>query len=257
MKPQAKSTSSANLLRAALALLPFAAAILLYAGWYYAGRNIPGLAELLNKAYLLYGTSDASLWFVLKNSALNLLIAAGISCVLALLFTVAAFVYPLIKALFSYSFRVWAFLPLFFYAPLLLRNPAHLSLTSILCLSLIPLLCMRIYAYLNRLNEAQLVKAYSLSANNWLIASRIVLPQALAFLVKDLRRLLPLMMLLVMMFEALAGLNGLGAFVMQHSQDKAVVINVALLIMAGTFFIGAAINALHRFLFPWYAGERA
>lgn len=258
MKPLLSNHRAVRTYNMLLALLPFAGLLLIYAVYFYRGAPIPGLSELVSRFAVLAGDwQTGHFWRDATHTFVRLLMVTSLSVLLALIFAVSAYCYALLRAIFTTFFRVWAFVPLFFFLPILATSENLTSLVNgVLLAALIPLLTVRIARYLDQLPEMQRVKAKTLHANTWLYMLRIMLPQAIAFQWYDTQKVLPLILLLVLTTEALAGVNGIGLSVMQAIDDKSVVFIYLGLTTATLYIAIAVLQRLGQYFFPWFQGEQ-
>lgn len=104
-----------------------------------------------------------------------------------------------------------------------------------------------------------LIKAQTLGASTWQIATRIVLPQMLPRLIDSVRLELGPAWLFLIAAEAIAADAGLGyrIFLVRRYLAMDVIIPYVIWITLLAFFMDVLLKALQRGLFPWFEKARA
>lgn len=200
-------------------------------------------------------TGDYLLWADTLASLGRLAVGLGISTVLALVVGMAIGMLSLLRALaapfvgFVSMVPPLALLPILFIT-LGLGETAKIALIVI---GVAPIMTRDLASHVQALPREQIVKAQTLSAGTWLVALRVVLPQALPRLLTSLRLQLGPAFLFLIAAEAISSDSGLGfrIFLVRRYLSMDVIFPYVAWITLLSALSDYGLNWLRRKVFPW------
>ena len=250
------------------AVLPFALALLVYALASNArlaenpnDKLLPSMSSIVDAVervafepdrrsgeYLFWNDTGSSL----RRLSIGVLAAAaiglGIGVLNGLLPWFGAFGSPWVRALSMIP--PLAILPILFIA----FGIGELAKVMLIVLGTAPFLMRDVEQRVRELPREQLVKAQTLDASSWQIASRVVLPQVLPRLLDGVRLSLGAAWLFLIAAEAIASTDGLGyrIFLVRRYLAMDVILPYVAWITLLAFLLDYGLKRLNRMLFPWY-----
>lgn len=242
-----------------LAAVPFLLAWLVYACLYYSeATHLPGLSALTTQlTSLLHGGAHSPLWQDSWTSLLRLLTATLISAVLALCIGIFSGALAYAHALLSHFVAAMAAIPAIFILPFLwhLLGSGESTLLLLMVLGLAPAYALVVQGFVRKLPVEQIVRAQTQHAGSWLIMLRIIWPQALPFLLDNIRSLQAMAWLLLVAAEVLLAESGLGVRVFQADATLATVMIYGIWASIWVWLVNTALWLATRWLFPWHGKE--
>ncbi|MEQ1576481.1 MAG: ABC transporter permease [Hyphomicrobium sp.] len=203
--------------------------------------------------YLMWADTAASLVRLLSALAISTLIALVAGIVIGLL--------PLARATFGPVVAVASMVPPLALLPILfiimgLGEASKIALIVIgTSLKLIRDLVLRV----QEIPREQIIKAQTLGASSWQIATRVVLPQMLPRLIDAVRLEIGPAWLFLIAAEAIAADSGLGyrIFLVRRYLSMDVIIPYVMWITLLAFIMDVSLRVLQRKAFPWFEQARA
>ncbi|MGE0053490.1 MAG: ABC transporter permease [Hyphomicrobium sp.] len=200
-------------------------------------------------------------WSDTSASLVRLLSALAISTLIALVAGVLIGLLPLARATFAPIVAVASMVPPLALLPILfivmgLGEASKITLIVIgTTLKLVRDLALRV----EEIPREQIIKAQTLGASTWQIATRIVIPQMLPRLIDALRLEIGPAWLFLIAAEAIAADSGLGyrIFLVRRYLSMDVIIPYVIWITLLAFVMDAGLRLLQRKAFPWFAKARA
>lgn len=256
-----------------LAALPFALAIAAYAigsdmrlAANPADKLLPAFSTIVEAVKQYAFTADQRtglylLWSDTAASLSRLLTALAISTAIALIFGVVAGMLPVARATFSPFVAVASMIPCLALLPILfivmgLGEASKITLIVVgTALKLVRDIALRV----EEIPREQIIKAQTLGASSWQIATRVVTPQILPRLIDSLRLEIGPAWLFLIAAEAIASESGLGyrIFLVRRYLSMDVIIPYVLWITLLAFLMDLGLRLLQGKAFPWFAGARA
>lgn len=253
------------------ATLPFALALLIYALASSArlaenpkDKLLPSMATISatvermamapdrrSGEYLFWNDSGSSLRRLALGVSLGAALGLGIGVLNGLLPWFGAFWSPWVRALSMIP--PLAILPVLFIA----FGIGELAKVMLIVLGTAPFLMRDIEQRVRELPRQQLVKAQTLDASSWQIATRVVLPQVLPRLLDGVRLSLGAAWLFLIAAEAIAATEGLGyrIFLMRRYMAMDVILPYVAWITLLAFLLDLGLKQANRRLFPWYGAS--
>lgn len=256
-----------------LAGLPFALAIAAYLigsdmrlAANSADKLLPPFSTIAEavKQYAFTEDQRTGLYFLWSDTAASLfrlLTALAISTLIALVFGVVTGMLPIARSTLGPFISVTSMIPCLALLPILfivmgLGEASKITLIVIgTALKLIRDISLRV----EEIPREQIIKAQTLGASTWQIATRVVTPQILPRLVDSLRLEIGPAWLFLIASEAIAADSGLGyrIFLVRRYLSMDVIIPYVLWITLLAFLMDLSLRLLQRKAFPWFAGARA
>ncbi|QYK40728.1 MAG: ABC transporter permease subunit [Paracoccaceae bacterium] len=253
--------------RLALACLPFALLVLAYLvgsavrlAENPADKLLPSLAALADAVDRMAFTPDPRtgaylLWTDTLASLVRLGAGLGISAAVALLAGLAIGVLPVARAALAPFVTFLSMVPPLALLPILfiVLGLGETSKVALIVIGVAPILTRDLALAVLALPREQIVKAETLSASTWLIALRVVLPQALPRLITGLRLQLGPAFLFLIAAEAISADAGLGyrIFLVRRYLSMDVIFPYVAWITLLAVLADVALDALRRRAFPW------
>ena len=201
--------------------------------------------------YLFWNDTVASLGRLAVGVSVAAAIGLGIGALNGLLPWFGAFWSPWVRALSMIP--PLAILPVLF----IVFGIGELAKVMLIVLGTAPFLMRDIEQRVRELPPEQLVKAQTLDASSWQIATRVVLPQVLPRLLDGVRLSLGSAWLFLIAAEAIASTDGLGyrIFLVRRYMAMDVILPYVAWITLLAFLLDYALKRANRRLFPWYGAE--
>lgn len=201
--------------------------------------------------YILWDDTFASL----LRLGLGLAVATGIGLVAG----VAIGLLPLARAAFAPVVAVLSMVPPLAVLPILfiVFGLGELAKVTLIVIGVTPFMVRDLSMSVATLPREQLVKAQTLGASTWQIATRVVLPQTLPRLVGALRLSLGPAWLFLISSEAIAATEGLGyrIFLVRRYLAMDVILPYVAWITLLAFLVDWLLRVLARRAFAWQPGE--
>ncbi len=250
-----------------LVLLPFVIAI----GFYVSAsitrhainpedRLLPDLSQLAAGIHQVAIAADKRtgniiLWRDTVASLQRLAWAVGISSASGLLFGILTGMFPLMRTTFAPPIAMLSLIPPMAILPILfvMCGLGEVSKVVLIVLGIAPVIMRDLQSRVQDLPREQLIKAQSLGASSWQIATRVVLPQVLPRLLDALRLSLGAAWLFLISAEAIAAEDGLGyrIFLMRRYLAMDVILPYVAWITLLAWLMDRSLLLLHRKAFPW------
>lgn len=203
--------------------------------------------------YLLWSDTAASLY--------RLLTALTISTAIALVFGVVTGMLPVAAATLSPFVAVASMIPCLALLPILfiVMGLGEASKITLIVVGTALKLVRDIAQRVEEIPREQIIKAQTLGASSWQIATRVVTPQILPRLIDSLRLEIGPAWLFLIAAEAIASESGLGyrIFLVRRYLSMDVIIPYVLWITLLAFLMDWSLRVLQRRAFPWFEGARA
>lgn len=200
-------------------------------------------------------TGDYLLWTDTWSSLKRLGAGLGISTLLALVVGVAIGILPFFRALLVPFVGFISMVPPLALLPILFISLGlgETSKIALIVIGVAPIMIRDLSQTVLALPREQIVKAETLSASSWLIALRIVLPQAMPRLLASLRLQLGPAFLFLIAAEAISADSGLGyrIFLVRRYLSMDIIFPYVAWITFLAASADFAIDRLRRRLFPW------
>jgi NitT/TauT family transport system permease protein len=253
--------------RAALKLAPFVLLIIVYLIGSAArladnpgDKLLPALSSIANAVDLMAFTPDRRtgeylLWSDTWASLKRLGAGLGISTLLALVIGIGIGILPVLRALLAPFVSFISMVPPLALLPILFISLGlgEVSKIALIVIGVAPIMIRDLAQTVLALPREQIVKAQTLAASSWLVALRIVLPQALPRLLGSLRLQLGPAFLFLIAAEAISADSGLGyrIFLVRRYLSMDVIFPYVAWITFLAASADFAIDRFRRWLFPW------
>ncbi len=255
-----------------LAILPFAALLLAYAIGSAVrladnpnDKLLPAFATLRDTIQTLAFVPDKRtgiylLWSDTAASLGRLFAGLGIATVIALVLGMLNGILPLVRALLAPFVAFVSMVPPLALLPILfiMLGLGEVSKITLIVIGVAPILVRDLALNAQSLPREQIIKAETLSANSWLIAIRVVLPQVLPRLIDSLRLQLGPAFLFLIAAEAISADSGLGyrIFLVRRYLSMDVIFPYVAWITLLAVAMDLGLTFLRRKAFPWSELER-
>ncbi|TCP60894.1 NitT/TauT family transport system permease protein [Rhodovulum bhavnagarense] len=202
-------------------------------------------------AYLLWSDTWASLG--------RLWAGLGISAVLTLIAGLAIGVLPMVRALLAPVIAFVSMVPPLALLPILFiaLGLGETSKIVLIVIGVTPFLIRDLSLTVASLPREMIIKAETLSASTWLIALRVVLPQAMPRLIDGLRLQLGPAFLFLIAAEAISADAGLGyrIFLVRRYLSMDIIFPYVAWITLLAVAMDLGLGGLRRLIFPWWGME--
>lgn len=200
-------------------------------------------------------------WADTWSSLARLLAGLGIATVIALVLGMLNGILPVVRALLAPFVAFVSMVPPLALLPILfiVLGLGEVSKITLIVIGVAPILIRDLALSAQSLPREQIIKAETLSANTWLIAMRIVLPQILPRLIDSLRLQLGPAFLFLIAAEAISADSGLGyrIFLVRRYLSMDVIFFYVAWITLLAVLMDLALTTLRKKAFPWSELERA
>jgi NitT/TauT family transport system permease protein len=251
----------------ALGVLPFL--ILLFA--YVVGSN-SRLAENPDDKLLPSGTTlvesvrsygfeedsrsgEVLLWVDTIASLKRIVYALGISAAIGMCFGLAIGAVPYVRSTLAPFVAVLSMIPPLAILPVLfiVLGLGEVAKVALIVIGVTPVIVRDLALRAGELPNEQLIKAQTLGASSWLLATRVILPQLWPRLIDALRLQLGCAWLFLIAAEAIASTEGLGyrIFLVRRYLAMDVIIPYVAWITLIAFAMDWGLRALRAKVFPW------
>lgn len=223
-------------------------------------KLLPSLATMANTINTMAFTPDKRtgdylLWADTLASLSRLGWGLGISTLVALLAGIAIGMLSMLRALAAPFVGFVSMVPPLALLPVLfiLLGLGETAKIALIVIGVAPIMIRDLAAHVQALPREQIVKAQTLSAGTWLVALRVVLPQALPRLITSLRLQLGPAFLFLIAAEAISADSGLGfrIFLVRRYLAMDVIFPYVAWITLLSALADLGLNALRRKVFPW------
>ncbi|MEO1679864.1 MAG: ABC transporter permease subunit [Pseudomonadota bacterium] len=253
--------------KAALIALPFVLVIVAYmvgSGVRLAAnpadKLLPALSTIGETAQRLFTESDRRsgrilLWHDTWASLRRLFIGVGLSAAFATAFGLLIGLLPHMRAALAGFVAVISMIPPLAVLPILfiVFGLGETSKVVLIVIGILPFLIRDLSTRVAEIPREMIVKAETLGASSWVIATRVALPQLLPRLVQAIRLCLGPAWLFLIAAEAIASDVGLGyrIFLVRRYLAMDVILTYVLWITLLAFLMDLALRNLARRAFPW------
>lgn len=197
--------------------------------------------------YLLWADTAASLARLVAGLGISTLVALVLGMVIGMLAQVRALAAPFVG--FVSMVPPLALLPILF----ILLGLGETAKIALIVVGVAPIMTRDLAQQVQALPREQIVKAQTLGASSWLVALRVVLPQALPRLLNSLRLQLGPAFLFLIAAEAISSETGLGyrIFLVRRYLAMDVIFPYVAWITLLAALADLGLAALRRRVFPW------
>ncbi|MWB76780.1 ABC transporter permease subunit [Pseudooceanicola sp. 216_PA32_1] len=251
----------------ALAMLPFAAVLLAYVigsemrlAVNPQDKLLPAPSTILDTAIRLISQGDRRtgrilFWHDTWDSLRRLGLGVGIAALSALVFGMAIGMLPHIRKALSGFVAVVSMVPPLAVLPILfiIFGLGEMSKIVLIVVGIAPVMIRDLSARTLEIPREMIVKAETLGASTWVIATRVVLPQVMPRLIQAIRLGLGPAWLFLIAAEAIAAEGGLGyrIFLVRRYLAMDVILTYVIWITLLAFLMDWGLRALSRRAFPW------
>src|SRR5688572_14822260 len=157
-------------------------------------------------------SGEILLWLDTWASLERIVIALAISATIGMVFGIATGVIPLIRATLSPFVAALSMIPPLAVLPILfiVLGLGEVAKIALIVIGVTPVIVRDLALRAGELPTEQLIKAQTLGASSWLLATRVILPQLWPRLIDALRLQLGCAWLFLIAAEAIASTEGLG-----------------------------------------------
>lgn len=203
--------------------------------------------------YFLFSDTLASLYRLLSALAISAIAALAIGIFIGFLPSAGMTFGPVVGIISMVP--PLALLPILF----IVMGLGEASKIALIVIGTLPFLIRDLAMRVTELPREQLIKAQTLGASTWQAAVRVVLPQMLPRLIDGIRLSLGPAWLFLIAAEAIAADSGLGyrIFLVRRYLSMDVIIPYVIWITFLAWIMDAALVALQRRAFPWFAAGRS
>jgi NitT/TauT family transport system permease protein len=250
-----------------LGILPFV--ILLFA--YVLGSNarlaenpddklLPSGATLLQsvKSYAFEEdrrSGEVLLWVDTAASVKRIVTALGISAAIGLTFGLAIGAVPFVRSALAPFINALSMIPPLAILPILFiaLGLGEVAKVALIVIGITPVIVRDLALRASELPQEQLIKAQTLGASSWLLATRVILPQLWPRLIDSVRLQLGCAWLFLIAAEAIASTEGLGyrIFLVRRYMAMDVILPYVVWITSIAFAMDWGLRVLRSKLFRW------
>ena len=254
-------------LKTALIALPFVLLFIAYALGSEArlavnpnDKLMPSPAKIAETAQRLLTEPDRRsekilFWHDTWASLVRLFLGVGISAALALVIGLLIGLLPYVRATLAGFVAVLSMIPPLAVLPILfiVFGLGELSKVVLIIVGILPFLIRDLSARVVEIPREMIVKAETLGASTWVIATRVALPQLMPRLIQAVRLSLGPAWLFLIAAEAIASEQGLGyrIFLVRRFLAMDVILTYVIWITALAFLMDLALRWISRKAFPW------
>jgi NitT/TauT family transport system permease protein len=254
-----------------LALLPFALIALVYVAGLAERRAqnpndklLPPVSEMVDAVHRVglepdRRSGEIVLWTDTSASLTRLGTGLGVAALVGLALGLAIGVLPLVSAALAPLVAVICMVPPMAILPVLfiVFGLGELSKVVLIVIGVAPFLVRDLAFAVARLPTEHLIKAQTLGASTWQVATRIVLPQVMPRLIEAVRLSLGPAFLFLISAEAIAAESGLGyrIFLVRRYLAMDVILPYVAWITLLAYLMDQALARVSRAAFPWAAAE--
>jgi NitT/TauT family transport system permease protein len=204
-------------------------------------------------------TGDYLLWTDTAASLIRLWSGLAIATLIALVLGLLTGVLPVARAMLAPFIAFVSMVPPLALLPVLfiVMGLGELSKITLIVIGVAPILTRDLALTAMALPREQIVKAETLSASSWLVASRVVLPQVMPRLIDSLRLQLGPAFLFLIAAEAISAEGGLGyrIFLVRRYLSMDIIFPYVMWITLLAIAMDLCLRLLRRRLYPWAEPE--
>jgi NitT/TauT family transport system permease protein len=200
-------------------------------------------------------SGEVLLWVDTLASLERIASALGISAALGIGFGLAIGAVPLVRSFMAPFIAALSMIPPLAILPILfiVVGLGEAAKISLIVIGVTPVIIRDLALRAGELPQEQLIKAQTLGASSWLLATRVILPQLWPRLIDAVRLQLGCAWLFLIAAEAIASTEGLGyrIFLVRRYLAMDVIIPYVLWITAIAFAMDWGLRRLRAKLFAW------
>jgi NitT/TauT family transport system permease protein len=195
------------------------------------------------------------LWVDTLASLKRILFALGISAALGMSFGLAIGAVPYVRSILAPFVAALSMIPPLAVLPILfiVLGLGEIAKVSLIVIGITPIIIRDLALRAGELPHEQLIKAQTLGASSWLLATRVILPQLWPRLIDATRLQLGCAWLFLIAAEAIASTEGLGyrIFLVRRYLAMDVIIPYVVWITLLAFTMDWLLRWMRAKLFPW------
>jgi NitT/TauT family transport system permease protein len=195
------------------------------------------------------------LWVDTLASLKRILFALGISAALGMSFGLAIGAVPYVRSILAPFVAALSMIPPLAVLPILfiVLGLGEVAKISLIVIGVTPVIVRDLALRAGELPNEQLIKAQTLGASSWLLATRVILPQLWPRLIDAIRLQLGCAWLFLIAAEAIASTEGLGyrIFLVRRYLAMDVIIPYVVWITLLAFSMDWLLRLMRAKLFPW------
>ncbi|MEM7745993.1 MAG: ABC transporter permease [Pseudomonadota bacterium] len=203
-------------------------------------------------------SGEVLFWKDTIASLQRLAMGVGLAALIGLTFGLAIGLFPYLRATFAGFVGVLSMVPPLAILPILfiVFGLGEVSKVALIAIGITPFLIRDLGQRVVEIPTEMIVKAQTLGASSWVIATRVALPQILPRLIQSVRLSLGPAWLFLIASEAIASQAGLGyrIFLVRRYLAMDVILTYVIWITLLAFLIDYALKKLGERAFPW-AGQ--
>ncbi|EWH09052.1 nitrate/sulfonate/bicarbonate ABC transporter permease [Catenovulum agarivorans DS-2] len=260
-------------LKVFLAIIPFVIMLLIY--WSASNERLaanpydkllPSFSQISAAIDRLAFTEDKRsgeylFWVDSAASLYRIGLGVAISATMGLILGVLSGLLPTFRAGFSPLITIISLIPPMAVLPILFITfgLGELAKVMLIIIGTAPVIIRDIQNQVRQLPTEIMVKAQTLGASTWLLATRVVLPQIMPRLITAVRLSLGTAWLFLIAAEAIAAQEGLGyrIFLVRRYMSMDVILPYVMWITALAFAMDFSLRKLSELCFPWYHQQEA
>jgi len=200
-------------------------------------------------------SGEVLLWVDTAASMKRILIALGISAAFGIAFGLAIGAVPYVRSTLAPFVSALSMIPPLAILPILfiVLGLGEIAKIALIVIGITPVIIRDLALRASELPNEQLIKAQTLGASSWLLASRVILPQLWPRLIDALRLQLGCAWLFLIAAEAIASTEGLGyrIFLVRRYLAMDVILPYVIWITLIAFAMDWGLRTLRARLFPW------
>jgi NitT/TauT family transport system permease protein len=205
-------------------------------------------------------SGEVLLWLDTWASLKRLFVALGISAAIGLAGGLAIGSIPYVRALMAPFVAAVAMIPPLAILPVLFitLGLGEVAKVALIVIGVAPIIVRDLALRAEELPAEQLIKAQTLGASSWLLATRVILPQMWPRLIDAVRLNLGCAWLFLIAAEAIASTQGLGyrIFLVRRYLAMDVILPYVAWITLLAFFTDWLLRQARLRLFPWAEAQR-
>lgn len=200
-------------------------------------------------------SGEVLLWVDTIASLKRIAYALAISSALAIGLGLAIGAVPFVRSVMAPFVAAVSMIPPLAVLPILfiVAGLGEVAKVTLIVIGITPVIVRDLALRASELPQEQLIKAQTLGASSWLLATRVILPQLWPRLIDAVRLQLGCAWLFLIAAEAIASTEGLGyrIFLVRRYMAMDVIIPYVLWITALAFAMDWGLRRLRAHLFPW------
>jgi len=200
-------------------------------------------------------SGEVLLWVDTVASLKRITIALGICATFGIAFGLAIGAVPYVRSTLAPFVSALSMIPPLAILPILfiVLGLGEVAKVALIVIGVTPVIIRDLALRASELPNEQLIKAQTLGASSWLLASRVILPQLWPRLIDAVRLQLGCAWLFLIAAEAIASTEGLGyrIFLVRRYLAMDVILPYVVWITLIAFAMDWALRTLRARLFPW------